>query len=109
MSNIKIGTKIIAGFLLVAVIAAFIGIVGAVNLKSFDDADMSLYENYALGLEDTMEISSSFHRQRVNIRDMIRSNEQVKIEEYAKRVDGLTENIDKYLADLEKKKLSEEV
>jgi methyl-accepting chemotaxis protein len=109
MSNIKIGTKIISGFLIVALIAAFIGVVGTVKLKTADNSNANIYKNYTVGLENTLEISTSFQGVRVNLRDMIKYNDPAKIEELGKNIDELNKNIDENMGELEKKNLPEDI
>jgi methyl-accepting chemotaxis protein len=105
MNNIKIGTKIITGFVIVSLIAAFIGIVGAFKLKTLDDADTNLYENYTDGLHNVLQISTSFQRLRVNLRDMINAGNPEKIEEYGKKIEKLDKDIDTHMSELGKKNL----
>jgi len=105
MNNIKIGTKIITGFVIVSLIAAFIGIVGAFKLKTLDDADTHLYENYTEGLYNVLQISTSFQRLRVNLRDMVNAGNPEKIEEYGKKIEELDKDIDTHISELGKKNL----
>ncbi|MEQ8192269.1 MAG: MCP four helix bundle domain-containing protein, partial [Candidatus Eremiobacterota bacterium] len=107
LSNIKIGTKIMAGFLILAIIASLIGITGIVYIKTIDNADTSLYENITMGLKNIMEIATSFHRIRVNLRDMIRNNDQEGIKKNEDRIKELSEIMNKNIAEVEGKKLSE--
>ena len=107
LSNIKIGTKVMAGFLILAIIASLIGITGIVYIKIIDNANTSLYKNITMGLENVMEIATSFHRIRVNIRDMIRNNDQEGIKNNEDRIKELSDTMDKNLTELEGKKLSE--
>ena len=43
MQNMKIGVKLIGGFLIVALFAAIVGGIGLINIKTIDDADTRLY------------------------------------------------------------------
>jgi len=48
--NLKIGTKLMSGFIIMALIAATIGVVGILNLQTIDKADTAMYEEDAVGL-----------------------------------------------------------
>ena len=91
LSNIKIGTKVMAAFVILAIIASLIGITGIVYIKAIDNADTSLYENITMGLKNVMDAAMSFHRIRVNMRDMIRSNDQEGIKKNEDRIKELSE------------------
>ncbi len=107
LSNIKIGTKVLAGFVILALIASLIGITGIAYIKKIDDADTYLYKNITMGLKDVMGIATSFHRIRVNMRDMIRTNDQEGIKHNEDRIKELSDIIHKNLSGMEGKKLSE--
>ena len=46
--NLKISAKLIIGFLVVATIAAIVGIVALVNIENMREADVQLYEENKL-------------------------------------------------------------
>ena len=46
--NLKVGTKLICSFALVAVIAGFIGWEGISSLRTADESDIKLYEKAIL-------------------------------------------------------------
>lgn len=64
--NLKISVKLLISFMIVATIAAVIGIVGVVNLRNIDYQDTLLYEENALGLQYAGEANGQFQRTRVN-------------------------------------------
>jgi len=100
LNRIKIGPKLIAGFLLVAVIAGFIGIFGIVQMKRIAAADTKLYEKMTVPIGEISDVSTDFQRVRVNLRDMIRANEPKEIEQAATVIkelsDRIAANIDKF-------------
>jgi len=93
--NLKISVKLIAGFILVALISVLVGIVGIVNLGRIGKADKSLYEDNTLGISyvDTAEIYYQrirFYSNRMfllegdekeqaydKVKDYIESNEEI--------------------------------
>lgn len=100
MNNIKIGVKLIGGFLIVALVALFIGVFGISQMKTIADADTQLYEKVVEPLGQIGIAQASFHQVRVNLRDMIRANDPEVIRQKGLRVDELSgiisSNIDLY-------------
>ncbi len=65
--NKPIATKLIIGFLIVAIIAAAIGVVGIVNLNRIGNSSTILYEENALGLQYSGDASTEFLLVRYNL------------------------------------------
>lgn len=65
-NNLKIGTRIIIGFLIMVMIACIIGFVGVINLKSVQDSYSLDYTDSSLELEYAEKISSTFQQIRVS-------------------------------------------
>jgi len=66
-NDLKLSTKLISGFILVALLAGAVGLVGVVKILDLDDSDTALYEENALPLAHLAEILSRYQRVRVNI------------------------------------------
>ncbi len=64
--NMPIATKLIIGFLVVAVLAAVIGVIGIINLTRINSSSTLLYQQNALGLQYSGEAASTFQRVRYN-------------------------------------------
>ena len=67
--NMKLATKVLSGFIAIALIACVIGVVGITNIKKIDHADTVMYEKIVIPLGQLSDISTSFQRIRVNVRD----------------------------------------
>ncbi|MBL8995106.1 MAG: MCP four helix bundle domain-containing protein, partial [Spirochaetia bacterium] len=65
--KLKLGTKLVGGFLIVAAIAGAIGAVGIIQLNKVNDADTFLYEKAALPLGYLPTMVNSYQRARVNV------------------------------------------
>ncbi len=102
MNNIKIGVKLIGGFLIVAMIAAAIGIFGVTNMKSADVRDTMLYEKATVPFEYVITMGNNFQRLRVNSRDIIRATTPEKVEQYAQRIKVLGDSLNIAAAQYEK-------
>jgi len=66
--NLKIGTKLITGFVIVAIIAGIVGAVGIVNIKHLDDSNTIMYERNTVPLGEAEDISTAFQDIRVKFR-----------------------------------------
>ena len=64
LQNLKIAQKLTLAFLCVAALAALVGAVGVINLYSLAQEDTSLYENYAVPLEQMGTVTAAYQRSR---------------------------------------------
>ncbi len=67
LDNVKLGKKLIGGFILVAIIAGCIGVFGVIQIKGIEKADTYLYEKATLPLEYIIHIVGGFERAAANI------------------------------------------
>ena len=106
-NNLKIGVKLTGGFLIVALIAGIIGAVGIVYIHNIEAADTRLYENMTVPMSEISEISTNFQRIRVNMRDIIISNDPTEIAGYEMTINDLSAANDKLSVQFESKILSD--
>jgi methyl-accepting chemotaxis protein len=92
-TNLKLGTKLTGGFLIVALIALIIGIFGYYQVHKIKDADIKLYRQIAEPLKQLAEIGTSFQRIRVNTRDIIHADTDDR-EEFAELITRLMGTIE---------------
>lgn len=96
--NMKIGGKLILGFILVAIIAGIIGVVGVTNIYKVDNADTYLYEQMTVPLGDMVMITESFQRMRGNVKDVVlNAGDQEAIDKYAVDIDTRNKDFTAYL------------
>jgi len=107
-NNLKIGTKLLASFILVALIAGVIGFIGIKKIHQIDDADTKLYEKVTVPLGDIGEVATVFQRMRVNSRDLITAATLEEKQKFANRIKELREINNKNVADFEKTILTDE-
>ncbi len=69
--NLKIKTKLLISFLIVAFITGVVGFVGMIKLQQTDESDTFLYEKHALSLAIIGDLRSDFLRQRMNVLEAI--------------------------------------
>jgi methyl-accepting chemotaxis protein len=85
-SNMKIGAKLIAGFLIVAIIAGAIGVVGIINIKDIEKLDTQLYEKMTVPLENMAIVIESYQRMRSNVKDIILATDPEQIASYEQKI-----------------------
>jgi methyl-accepting chemotaxis protein len=84
--NMKIRTKLLGSFLIVSLLAGFIGYMGISRMNQIQQADTNLYEKMTLPLTQLSDMISSFQRIRVNIRDAIITENATQRESYYLRI-----------------------
>ncbi|MCR3921143.1 MAG: methyl-accepting chemotaxis protein [Firmicutes bacterium] len=65
--NMKVGTKLTAGFLFIALFALAVGLIGIINIQVVDDLDTELYETMTVPLGEMIYIAESFQALRTEI------------------------------------------
>jgi len=106
--NLKVGVKLIIGFILVAIIAGIIGIVGAVNIKTIDDADTRLYETMTVPLGEMVTIVESYQRMRGNVKDLVLATTPAQIADLEERIKLRNEEFNTNLLSYEKTLFTDE-
>lgn len=106
--NLKVGTKILSGFILVALIAGLTGYIGIKNIHSIGKLDKEMYELNTVPLGEIGDLASSLQRIRVNLRDIIIDKDSVSKNKYAAAITALSKQNDENLIKVEKTLQSEE-
>jgi methyl-accepting chemotaxis protein len=107
--DLKIGTKLISAFMVVACIGAFIGYEGISSLKDADESDTILYERNLVPVSQIGTISTAFQRMRCNMVEMTVATTESERADLEKRISDRREEISKTIATLEKNILSDDV
>lgn len=107
--DMKIATKNITGFVIVALIAGIIGIVGYTNINTISKNDTTLYENMTVPISQLADIGVSFQRSRVHMRDMLMTNSEDAIKKESDNLDARKAEIEKIAPEYEKLIVSAEM
>lgn len=91
--DLKITSKLLAGFILVAILSGVVGIVGINNMTQIDDNGGILYRNMTVPIAEAAEMAKLFQRVRVNTRDMI-------LEDDKENIDAMYQNIQDIIVEL---------
>jgi methyl-accepting chemotaxis protein len=78
-NNMKIGSKLISCFILVAFIAGIVGVIGISNIITLNKNDEMLYKDITVPISEAAEMSKHFQELRVINRDMILETDTEKI------------------------------
>jgi methyl-accepting chemotaxis protein len=94
LKNMRMRTKMIGGFLLVALIAAVIGMTGIINLRRIAAADQYLYKNNTAPIPVLSHLEVTFQRLRVALQDNLQSRTPEQNQEYEVQIEDLAAEID---------------
>ena len=90
LANLKVGTRLIAAFVLVAAVSAIVGAVGIVNMHKISSAANQLYANQLLGVSyikdanvDLIDVSLKMHSMLLATNAEQRSKAQAEMEKSA--------------------------
>lgn len=108
LDNIKIRTKLISSFLIVALLTGLIGYLGIVNMKKIETADTMMYERVTAPMGNISKFSVAFLRIRTNIRDAILTKDQGERAKYFKTIEELKTLMDENAVKIESTMLTEE-
>jgi len=84
--NLKISSKLLASFSIVAIIAVVIGYVGISNLKQIEKSDVELYSNATMPLSIMGDMATYFQRVRVNSREILLTKNESEINKYVDKI-----------------------
>jgi len=97
-NNLKIGTRMIIGFLVIAMLAGIIGAVGVKNVQAIN-ADYSMNYEASLNALDSMEqVSASFQKIRMNLTALVLSNNATDKKFYMDKISEWTAEVDDGIA-----------
>jgi len=106
--NLKIGVRLTIAFLLVALIAAAVGIVGFISLRRIDEADMLLYEENTLGAVYAGNAASYYQRLKYNAAEIILLKDDSQKDDYVEKLNSYIARIDEELKSYEEGIINQE-
>jgi methyl-accepting chemotaxis protein len=71
--DVRLGTKMIGGFIFIAMISAVIGATSLINIRKMAQADQRLYDESTVPLPELTRIAVAVQRMRIASRDFIAS------------------------------------
>ncbi|RED58009.1 methyl-accepting chemotaxis protein [Cohnella lupini] len=100
--NMKIGKKLILSFILVALLAGTVGVIGITNLKKIDDKYTDLYNQFGVSVGDLGKVGMNFHHSRALVRNVLLYEDVAKRDEAISNISKYDEEIQASLADFKK-------
>jgi methyl-accepting chemotaxis protein len=114
MKNMKLGVKLIGGFMLVAFFTLVVGVIGMTQIKKIDRADTEMYEQNVTGLATIAELNEAFLSMRIQViyalvNKFVRENDISNVPDAVKQTDqkglALVEKFNGTIADPEERKI----
>ncbi len=106
--NMKIGKKLVVGFVIVELISGAMGGYTIYNLRALDNSDTELYENMTVPLTDIGMISTEFQRTRVYARDIIIADTPEEIQAVEDKIMDIRSDVDRLTEKFEATIITEE-
>jgi Methyl-accepting chemotaxis protein len=98
----KISVKLIVAFIVVALMAGVVGVVGIINMKGIDKNYTDLYVNFGISVGDVGKASIDFQESRSIVRDILLSDDMKSKEESVNKLKDLDKNMEDKLVLFEK-------
>ncbi|MBN1991003.1 MAG: MCP four helix bundle domain-containing protein [Bacteroidales bacterium] len=108
LRDVKIGTRLISSYLLIAALTGVVGLFGTVQIRTIDNADTLLYERMTVPLGHVNEMSTYFQRLRVAVRDLLIAENELERKAQRDNVFSLQEQFNKTAEEYKKTVSSEE-
>lgn len=90
LDNMKIGTKLTAGFLMVALIATIIGVIGVVFMQNIKTTGNKIYSSSIIPLADMITVYGNFEKVRIAARNTLLYKDANIVEKNLGKMDDLT-------------------
>ena len=114
MKNMKLGVKLIGGFMVVALITLVVGVIGMSQVNKINRADTEMYEENVTGLATIAELNEAFLSMRIKViyslvDKFVRDNDISNVPDALKQIDqrglALVDKFDKTVKDPETRKI----
>ncbi|WP_312281348.1 HAMP domain-containing methyl-accepting chemotaxis protein [Oscillibacter sp.] len=101
IANLKISTKLVAGFLAIALIAGAVGIVGLMNINALAKSGRLLYEKNTMAILYSGDANTSYQRIRYNVAEMLLMQADSLRDNYVKECEALLTTIEEDMSNYE--------
>lgn len=97
-ANLKVRTKLLLSFCLVAVMSLLVAMVGIFNITQLQRMDNELYNRQTVPLLELRIINGCFEQNRAYMKDIILENDPAKVSVYINAIDENSKKINEALA-----------
>ncbi|HEX2920465.1 MAG TPA: methyl-accepting chemotaxis protein [Bacteroidales bacterium] len=108
LNNIKIRSKLLVGFLSVALIAGIIGLFSIQKLRTIDNSYTLMYQTSTKPLGELIQLAEGFQRIRINVRDMLMAETDELYQSKLSNVLSLNDSFDTILKTYESSIIDEQ-
>ena len=102
LSYMKIGPRLVIAFLLVALLAAAVGVIGIATLTSSQATSEEVFRDYGMSQGLIGQIAINFQTVQATTRDMILETDKEKLEAYRKLIDECAAKNNELMAEFKK-------
>ena len=104
----SIKTKLIVGFLIIAMFVGVIGLHGTSNMKKINEDSKIMYNYNLCNIDDLHMIKSNLQEVTINLQYIAKEDENEKTEELVKQIEEITSTNQEIIDRFEKRDLSDE-
>jgi len=106
--NVKIGTKLLGGFIAVALIAGVIGLFGITRVNQLKEESALMYRRVTVPMSELAHMSTSFQRVRINMRVLVEAQTPQEKAETLETIKKLRDAIGEMAVSFEKTIITDE-
>lgn len=107
--DLKISTKLILSFSVIAILAGVNGYIGVNSLNAIEQSDAEMYENMTVPISQMTLILNNFQKVRVGTRDLLLTSDKTKIDAHIAHIRACQVIIAQNFAEFEKRIISKEM
>jgi methyl-accepting chemotaxis protein len=82
LRKMKIGKRLLMGFIVIAMISAIVGMIGIVNIRNMNALDKKMYEEHTSTLGNLSDVNGAYLRQLLTLRDMYMDKDTADLQGY---------------------------
>ncbi|HBN09151.1 MAG TPA: hypothetical protein DD435_11070, partial [Cyanobacteria bacterium UBA8530] len=88
-NELKIGSKVLGGFVLMALITGFIGLIGVMNINAINKADREMHTLMTLPLGQLYTVSADFQKIQTTMQDLIEAKSPLEKQRHLDTMKGV--------------------
>ena len=92
-NGLKLKTKLLSGFIALAMLAGIIGYVGITGIQRVNKADVYLYENMTAPMEHLVALTDNYQKYRVNVRGLLLTEDSLDNVQLNAEIERLKEEV----------------
>jgi len=102
LKNMKLGTKLLGGFMLVGATTVVIGWIGTLNVRKLDEAVSKMYDDRTVPIAHLGKMTEEFQRLRVSLMDLLEASDAEEAGKLTKEINDLDSEFTKTRGEFEK-------